>query len=1548
MHPVLASSSSDQSKLAISGFSSSSKYNGLIEKSFAKQLRNLIIQLICYIDTFSPCWYSLHEIVSFLRIIQVIGPTYLSCFSSIWVPGTESYSALGIISVFYQAVPTQLLEKATIFVYSSFCVLFFAFFVVLIVSSYFYSKYARIIQGIAEFITFFISTIGYLFPPIIMKFCGGTAAKMVLDPTFFDNMSIELICMICSVIFFVLYSWFFCSSYAISFIFRPTSLLSVNGDFQIRMYFFSASLSLYLGFSSKMKKENHSILLFTGFVLFVLYSFLFGKKSSIVSYKHDKLMRCSLINGSINLLLFTVFAKLGIVGNNTLFFSLIGISVLSFIISSYITERRIHQHLVKLDQILENPSEFDSFNSSQSSIKVLLSGLSMAHPVCIDWSLFRRITEKWPNDPIVWVTFGKFISIYPEESSILSFVLHTVISKQFKGLMIKQMISQSIIIMQQRESNLTAVLKHKLEKVNRHVVSTKRKLRRIWDQVIQGNTGEMESNINNAYRSVTECDIEYKQVLTQFPNNRFVFRSYARFLSEIIGNYEEKVIWHDKIRLLQRGVLVHQDRTQELGLHAYPILPTSISKLSQPALQIESESQISEQDLDDEQLSAKCEETSVLRDMINNISIPSTKCISNTTIIMCIVIVTLSVLPTSFASLVADYLAEPLDLLYHLTNLRTICVLTPILSHRYLLENVPSIDNPILYPPNFTTGLPSSFGYGNQTSDHIRYLSLSSSNSLQKIDSYRSFRSSDSGFLPIREALFGSTVLYHSYIQEKNPYSYNSSLHGAFIDFSIQSLSILQSTNFSNSSFLSIQLLNPLNNRDNVEKYIDSLIISVLNYLFDQNNDVQKFVRIAMISFSIFGVLQLSLIMFVELYLLHDNKTIIYKALMALPKNVVSSVVESLRTIKKEDPDTSKNTEVDSEVSKQEENVIKIFVAASDSNHSEFSTNTFLVFGNIFAYGSIIAVVIVGLDIFFDECELLTSTAPHIDNILHSYNSLVKTFLWINEIIGSQNGYYTNSSHAFSANNSLLLISSFIHGYNRAKFGGNTSSETPLSTINGMLSNSNSIYNCTNFFEIPKNMQDIYGCLTPELNIRLIDPFLHKLIDPFLNDTAKLPTKDNVYLQEGWFLSLYQFYDLYFHPIYESVIPTINDEISQIVPRSLLAVVLLLCTIVFASAAIVIHNATVFRTIIFTLNLFLQCPYQSILQNSKIISIISGDFDSSEKEQTNRDSSFYENVVNELPDAIIVCDSSLIVISTNKKSENIFQIHPTELIGKSIKDFLIPSHFSGDISSLYKTQNKLSHIESEYMLPNEDKLFLHLTSTFCGTNFVLSARNYTQTVFYNRLISEERQKSDKLLMSILPSSLVPRVQNGEKNISFSVQNASIVFIDIVGFTPWCADNTAGRVMQTLSSLFREFDSIISNLPVLSKIKCIGDCYMAAGGIFDDVSQPGTNAKEAVLFGLQSIEAVKRLNKSLDLNLQIRVGVHIGGPVIAGVLGTEKPTFEILGPTISFAQQMEHHGIPMSVHISRSVYELIYGGSFSIQERGQISIKGGNVLTYLVN
>ena len=125
--------------------------------------------------------------------------------------------------------------------------------------------------------------------------------------------------------------------------------------------------------------------------------------------------------------------------------------------------------------------------------------------------------------------------------------------------------------------------------------------------------------------------------------------------------------------------------------------------------------------------------------------------------------------------------------------------------------------------------------------------------------------------------------------------------------------------------------------------------------------------------------------------------------------------------------------------------------------------------------------------------------------------------------------------------------------------------------------------------------------------------------------------------------------------------------------------------------------------------------------------------------------------------------------------------------------------------------------------------------------------------------------------------------------SFAVQTVSVLFIVIVSFTPWCGSNTAQFVMSTLNQLFKYVDGLVAMHPTMTKIKCIGDCYMAAARIFAEVNQPAVHAKDIVEFGLEAIETLEKLNQEINQHLRIRVGINTGGPIAAGVLGTEKPT-----------------------------------------------------------
>lgn len=211
-----------------------------------------------------------------------------------------------------------------------------------------------------------------------------------------------------------------------------------------------------------------------------------------------------------------------------------------------------------------------------------------------------------------------------------------------------------------------------------------------------------------------------------------------------------------------------------------------------------------------------------------------------------------------------------------------------------------------------------------------------------------------------------------------------------------------------------------------------------------------------------------------------------------------------------------------------------------------------------------------------------------------------------------------------------------------------------------------------------------------------------------------------------------------------------------------------------------------------------------------------------------------------------------------------------------------------------------------------------------------------------RLI-QEQEKSEILLLNILPVSISERLKGGEQRCADSHANVSVLFADLVGFTTMSQGMTASQLVEVLHALFSEFDQLVEQAG-LEKIKTIGDCYMLVGGLPEARND---HAKAVVATALHMLEAMDRFNKVHSSELMMRIGIH-SGPVVAGVIGKHKFTYDLWGNTVNVASRMESSGTPGRVHISGQTAELL-GHDFVLESRGLVQAKGlGEVATFYVN
>lgn len=211
------------------------------------------------------------------------------------------------------------------------------------------------------------------------------------------------------------------------------------------------------------------------------------------------------------------------------------------------------------------------------------------------------------------------------------------------------------------------------------------------------------------------------------------------------------------------------------------------------------------------------------------------------------------------------------------------------------------------------------------------------------------------------------------------------------------------------------------------------------------------------------------------------------------------------------------------------------------------------------------------------------------------------------------------------------------------------------------------------------------------------------------------------------------------------------------------------------------------------------------------------------------------------------------------------------------------------------------------------------------------------------LLSLEQMKTDKLMLNILPKPIADRLKRGESNIAGNYPEVTVLFSDLVGFTKMSSQKSAGDLVKLLNDLFSRFDQRAESLG-LEKIKTIGDAYMAVGGLPIPRSDHADICAE---MALGMFDDLTEFNKQYDAELAMRIGLNTG-PVVAGVIGFTKFSYDLWGNTVNTASRMESTSISGRIQMSTSTRDHL-SSSFIIEERELMECKGlGLIMTYFLN
>lgn len=210
---------------------------------------------------------------------------------------------------------------------------------------------------------------------------------------------------------------------------------------------------------------------------------------------------------------------------------------------------------------------------------------------------------------------------------------------------------------------------------------------------------------------------------------------------------------------------------------------------------------------------------------------------------------------------------------------------------------------------------------------------------------------------------------------------------------------------------------------------------------------------------------------------------------------------------------------------------------------------------------------------------------------------------------------------------------------------------------------------------------------------------------------------------------------------------------------------------------------------------------------------------------------------------------------------------------------------------------------------------------------------FSQVQEQTRIIEKKNIDNEKLLLNILPRPIADRLREGAENISDHFPDVTVLFADIVGFTQISAHLQAAVLVDLLNDLFVRFDAAAQEIGI-EKIKTIGDSYMAACGV---TNQHEDHAARMVKMAVRLIHICREYSLERKISIRLRIGINTG-PVVAGVIGTNKFIYDLWGDTVNMASRMESEGIVDTIQVTNSVYENLKD-LFPFTSRGLITVPG---------
>lgn len=371
-----------------------------------------------------------------------------------------------------------------------------------------------------------------------------------------------------------------------------------------------------------------------------------------------------------------------------------------------------------------------------------------------------------------------------------------------------------------------------------------------------------------------------------------------------------------------------------------------------------------------------------------------------------------------------------------------------------------------------------------------------------------------------------------------------------------------------------------------------------------------------------------------------------------------------------------------------------------------------------------------------------------------------------------------------------------------------------------------------------------------------------------------------------------------------------------------------------------------------------------------LMRFLQGDFDNSSRKTTHdlrkKTTTHSIPLIDFILEGVVVMTADGTIVSSNKKYHEMVGSASEEIIGLNVTSVfpitvqpLFDSLSNIAQSGTFDENDPSNKIETSIFTEDDNEIEVTISliaklnpgetgnkSTKCA--FIINDKS--ELINVKNQLKKEKLKVENLLDSILPSSLAKSISNGSKEISFDANCCSILCAKIDSFSNLCNSLTSKQIMATLNGLFCELDAELLKFPRITKIKTSAESYLCAAGIFDSDGNIEDATSELANFASQIKDVISVLELKHDSEIHMKIGIFTGGPIICGVIGKDKPTFEIIGKGVNVAEQLMAKSLPDKIHISQSTANLLEKMNWKMNEfSGNAQIPGiENQKTYIID